>query len=430
MRKIPTHPLALALGLALFAVPPCSLANPDPASDTTARTTDSPEMAEMRAQIAELTRRLDEMAQTARAAQDIAQHADENATQAVKTASASSDAFSNARSKFHLTGYGFADFNAPRNGNAGFNSAAFNPIFHWLLDDNLLFEAELEFEVAPDGSTETNLEYASIDWMFSDYATLVAGRFLSPLGNFRQNLHPAWINRFATAPLGFGEDGAAAAPLGELGVQLRGGWDTASLGKFNYAAYVGNGPELDVEEDALGGLNTEGVARNTDGNLAVGGRLGWLPVPEIEIGVSYANGRTSVTDVEGVEVEGEPDRSYSFYGADLAWHPLRGLELRGEYARQRAGGAVLSVAPDAAVWRSWYSQVAYTIPNTSWELVGRYGDFKATSNPLMSARQAGLGVNYWLATKTVVKAGYEFNNPDLADSDIPDQLVLQIAHGF
>lgn len=179
----------------------------------------------------------------------------------------------------------------------------------------------------------------------------------------------------------------------------------------------------------LEGVISDGTARNEDGNLVWGGRIGWLPMPMFEIGFSFAGGRTSVTEVEGEGIAGEPDRDYRFYGGDFAWRPLPALELRGEYARQRAGSAASSLAPDSAVWRAWYAQGAYRVSGTPWELVGRYGDFESV-NEMMSTRQWGAGIDYWLTSSTVIKAAYEFNDPDLAMSEIKDRFLLQIAHGF
>lgn len=430
-----TTPLALALSIALgttIASPAAAASNPDAASATTSgtgtqRDTEAPEIAELRAQIAELNRRLEELAQQTTEARDSAQRADENAAIAVQTAANGNNALTDARTVSRLAGYGFVNFTAPQDGNAGFSTAAFNPIFQVQYGDNILFESELELAVEDSGETEVNLEYVTISWLFNDHAALVVGRFLSPLGNFRQNVHPAWINRFASAPAGFGHDGAA--PVADLGAQIRGAWATAGLGKFNYAAYVANGPELEAEEDVLEGVKANGTVRNVDGNLVLGGRVGWLPVPTLELGVSFANGRTSVTEVEGAEIDGEPSRNYRFYGGDFAWRPMPALELRGEYARQRAGEAASSIAPDSASWRAWYAQAAYRITGTPWELVGRLGDFESV-NEMMSTSQWGAGLNYWLTPSTVFKAAYEFNDPDLAMSPMKDTLILQVAHGF
>jgi hypothetical protein len=49
-----------------------------------------------------------------------------------------------------------------------------------------------------------------------DYVTFGAGKFLSPLGYFRRNLHPAWINKLPSRPPGFSNGQAASvAEIGE-----------------------------------------------------------------------------------------------------------------------------------------------------------------------------------------------------------------------
>lgn len=434
MHAIYATPLALVLDIALGATIPSPAVASDPASESgtapgaAAQTAaESPEIAELRAQIADLNRRLEQLAQQATAARDSARRADEKADKAAQTAADGFDAFANRRSNYHLAGYGFVDLVAPQDGDAAFSAASFNPIFHAQYDDRIFFEGELEVDVEESGDTEVNLEYATIGWLFSDHAALVAGRFLSPLGYYRQNLHPAWINRFASAPVGFDHDGAA--PNADLGAQIRGGWTTTTIGTFNYSVYVANGPELEAEVDMLEGVMTDGSVRNADGNLIWGGRVGWLPVPTLEIGFSFADGRASVTTADGEEIAGEPGRDYRFYGGDFAWRPLPALELRGEYARQRAGSAESSLAPDSAVWRAWYAQAAYRFTGTPWELVGRFGDFESV-NEMMSIRQWGAGLNFWLSGSAVLKVAYEFNDPDLAMSAINDRILLQIAHGF
>lgn len=421
-------PLALAVGIALSIASPWSLAASDPSND-------SAELAALRAQVAELTRRLDELAQkadstqaAAQAAQDTAQAADQRTAQLEQqTKTLVSTQPFETRVVSHLGGYGFVNFVAPQNGDAAFSQVGFNPIFHYSYDDKIFFEGELEVEAEEDGATSTALEFANVNWLINDNLMLVAGKFLSPLGNFRQNLHPAWINRFATVPLGFMDGGAA--PIADVGTQLRGSFTTASAGQFNYSVYAANGPTLEADGDEIEAIASEGGTGNADGNITVGGRVGWLPIPTLEIGGSYARGRVSVGSIDGEEAEDEPTRSYRFYGADFNWQPLPGLGVRGEYARQRAGSAEASIAPDKAAWRTWYTQAAYRLNGTPWEVVARYGDFKS-HNDMMSASQFGTGLNYWLTASTVIKAGYEFNNPDSPMSTVDDKFIMQIAHGF
>jgi len=136
------------------------------------------------------------------------------ARQAAQRAETSANEWKNTTSVTHLAGYASLDYISPENGSAAF-VASFNPMFHFQYNDLILWEAELEFEVEEDGNTEIGLEYSTIDVFLNDHMVLVAGKFLSPLGNFRQNLHPSWINKLPSAPPGFGHDGAA--PLAEFG---------------------------------------------------------------------------------------------------------------------------------------------------------------------------------------------------------------------
>ena len=161
------------------------------------------------------------------------------ARQAAQRAEKSAAEWKDSASVTHLAGYASADYISPENGNAAF-AANFNPMFHYQYNDKILWEAELEIEVEENGDTEIGLEYSSIDLFLNDNLILVAGKFLSPLGNFRQNMHPSWINKLPSAPPGFGHDGAA--PIAEVGVQLRGGATVGQLGKVTYAGYVGNAP--------------------------------------------------------------------------------------------------------------------------------------------------------------------------------------------
>lgn len=188
-----------------------------------------------------------------------------------------------------------------------------------------------------DGSTEVGLEYLTIDVNLNDYATLVMGRFLSPVGQSRQNIHPSWINKLPSAPSGFGHDGAA--PAAELGIQLRGAVPTGDSDmRMNYAVYIGNGPVLETEvedgETEIYSIGTEGVASNADGNMVAGGRVGFIPIPKLELGLSAAFGNTAI--------DMEADRSYRILGAGFAWQ-WKKFDLRGEYVQQEAGALASSV---------------------------------------------------------------------------------------
>ena len=92
---------------------------------------------------------------------------------------------------WHLAGYATAgaEFRT-RADEWDFGGLQFNPGFHFQYKDLVIFEAELEMEIEEDGETEFELEYSHFDILLHDYATLVVGKYLSPVGQFQERLHP------------------------------------------------------------------------------------------------------------------------------------------------------------------------------------------------------------------------------------------------
>ncbi|MFA5937730.1 MAG: hypothetical protein WC809_00115 [Sinimarinibacterium sp.] len=329
----------------------------------------------------------------------------------------------------HLGGYAFVGY-ASSDDAESFDALGFNPIVHFTYQDRLLFEGELEVTAGADGETEVELEYGVVEWLFSENAFLVAGKFLSPVGNFFQQLHPAWINKLPTAPLGFGHDGAA--PLTEVGLQLRGGAAVGEQARLSYAVYVGNGPELEgAEESEIEAIASEGFTRDADKKKTFGGRAAWLPLPTLEVGVSGAWGGAAVTTMDGQNVEDDPDRGYAAYGTDLWWRPLKALEFRGEYIAQQIDDEAASVAPEGGTWKAWFTQAAWRIGDAPWELALRYGEFTSPGNP-DGWRQLTPGVIYYIAPQALAKLAYESNSGEVPEGmgSLDERVLLQLAFGF
>ena len=349
-------------------------------------------------------------------------------------------------SLIHLSGYADVGYvKTDADGDDGsFNVGSFAPIFHYQYRDIVMLESELEIEIGDDGETETKLEYLTIDFFINDNMAFVAGKFLSPIGQFRQNIHPSWINKFASAPPGFGHDGAA--PVSDLGFQLRGGINLNGM-KANYAIYAGNGPELkaEIEADAaddsvieaieLDGVNAEAFGADRDGEKVVGGRFGLLPIPSLEIGLSVLTGRATITSFEAGEFTGveptlnnETSRDYDVIGADISWQS-KNTDVRYEYIKSEVGDLATSVADEGAEWETWYAQVAYKFLPGKYEFVIRYTEF---DSPHASADidQVGFGVNYLFTSSFIGKIGYESNDNPNAGFEADDKWLLQLAYGF
>jgi len=378
------------------------------------------QMESLQSQIEQLQRKLDERAASGDESSAEKEKIAELESEIQKLKKSQSE-LTDAESVVHLGGYGTVGYTNVENENGGFTTVMVNPILHYQYKDLMLLESELEMVVTETGETEFNLEYGTIDWLFSDYGALVVGKFLSPIGQFRQNMHPGWINKFSDAPPGFGHDGAA--PVSEIGAQIRGGAPLTAGSRMNYAAYVGNGPIVTIDGTDLH-VEAEGTTSNADGEMVFGGRLGFLPISSLEVGVSGAVG--------DVAPEGEEDlkRSYDVYGADMAWRPGKGYwDFRGEYIKTKVGGQESSAAPEAAAWEAWYAQAAYRFLPSKWEAVVRYGDFNSPY-PEDDQKQVGAGINYWFSPSAVAKIGYERNDGLEGEISDLDRWLLQMSYGF
>ena len=363
----------------------------------------------------------------------------EEATRTAESAAASRTARPLSDTKWHLAGY--ADAGAMFRTNGGDDTFAFghfNPVFHFQYKDIVMFEGELEFEIDEDGKTEVALEYATLNFLVHDNVSIVVGKFLSPIGQFQERLHPTWINKIGYAPAGFGHDGAQ--PSSELGVQVRGGISIGKRSMVNYAVMVGNGPRMGHE----GGLELEGFGRDDNQNKAFGGRIGFLPVPYFEIGGSYM--KAAVNGLEGTGALMPTTGKVKIWGADAAY--TRGpWDFRFEYlntvrgalnSAEEEGGEVEAL--DRLVLKAWYVQLAYRLSEITsspflrrLEPVVRYGKFNISGNHHLEEENAqtrlNIGLNYWIAPSLVARIGYE-QRKFLVEGIKEKLILLQAAYGF
>lgn len=344
-------------------------------------------------------------------------------------------------------------------GGTTFVAGTFNPALYFQYGNLLLVESEAEIEVNENGETEFTLEFAQFDIFLHDYATLVVGKYLSPVGQFQERLHPSWINRLADAPAGFGHGGVQ--PGAEVGAQLRGG---VPLGRsrFNYAFAVGNGPRL----DAMGEVMTEGFGRDDNRNKAISGRIGFLPLPYLELGASFlrakvegATGEPAIMESEGLRiasaVEGAggpvlPAARYSLWGLDAAY--TRGpWDVRFEYLRgvrkaipvEDEEGMEMEPLPRLKM-KAWYGQIAYRLSGLTqhrilqnFEPAIRYGRYQVRGLDELAGeaaeRRLDLGLNYWFAPAIVLHSAVQLRKFTARHEDEVNKdtrLLLQLAYGF
>lgn len=374
-----------------------------------------------------------------------------------------------------ISGYIFAGYDHAQHHNGNFTLGGFNPVFNFLYQDIVLAEAEVDFEIDRKSRTIVRLDYASLDFFLHKYVTFIAGKFLSPLGQFMQNQKPAWINKLPSRPPGFYP--FQAAPESEIGIELRGGFPICDM-LLNYALYVGNGPEAYVCpcNNLIDYVIYRGFNADEDGHKIVGGRLGFLPWPCLELGVSAAHGRIGLFfpnfnhrnsgcnfnncgsnsncgfngngcgsfnnfcgfnqiysgSTFGFEFFAPSCntipfdiRSYASYGADFSFR-CDNFTFRGEYIRQNIKGNPYTLVPGNR-WRAYYLQLAYRI--FKFEPVIRYGNYKTFQN-YYRHRQVAIGLDYWFAPSIVAKVAYEFNSGQMHTINNDNRFLFQVAYGF
>jgi hypothetical protein len=339
--------------------------------------------------------------------------------------------------KFLLAGWAEGMFEA-RNGQVSTFSASFNPIFLWELTPKLLFDSRLEIEPSG-GGTNVNLVNAQISYLLNDYIALGAGEFFSPSNVFVERFEPQWINKLPDRPLAVYH---GILPNISVGAQVRGGFPIGPT-RANYAFYVSNGPVLNTfDASSAGTLDFNSYTDNND-NKAVGGRVGFLPIPGFEVGYGFETSKpgfqgTSFSRVQALvqSVDLEVTRD-----SDL----LRGrINLFAQYAWSHVDHAVydpdgslgFGPLPLTAKQDGGYAELAYRPTKVDMdflrnlELIFRWDHLSRDPSGLGDPRETRwtLGLNYWLSPSTVLKAGYEWDQP----SGEPNRnaLFIQTAMGF
>ena len=318
---------------------------------------------------------------------------------------------------FALAGYGTVGLMKER-GNDGTGGQAFtanfNPIFLYSYQDKFLFTGELELGLLSNGDTETALEQAHITYDLGEHALLNAGRFLLPFGTFSERLHPSWINKLGTTrPVTYNDSaGIFTGALRDNGLQVRGHVPLGKFSKGTFNAFVANGPTY----VAVGSDERLRFGRSVDPKRispTLGGRLGFLPVPNAEIGLSYMGGKIT-------NASGNANRRFRAASLDAEYH-LRGFEARGEYIDLshdlNNGERVKS--------RGWYAQLSSRLSflNSSlqaFEGVLRYGNVRRDRvlGDFRNVNETSLGINYYhspFIKSTLSFSNYSTNRLDRLD---------------
>jgi len=332
-----------------------------------------------------------------------------------------------SKTQFMIRGYGHTGLNFTNTEGereSSYVGSAFAPIFLFKHSDRLMFEAELEFGLE-NNELEIGLEYADVMYVLNKNMTVRAGKFLLPFGTFMERLHPAWINRLPTRPLGFGHDGIA--PASGIGVELRGAFDLGGS-KLNYAVYSTNGPRLKdgTEEPEEAGMLMFQNFEDNNTSKAFGGRIGLLPFADSSTEVGFSTYSTSKVGAADSEYEGIGAFLYAvdFSFAKLIPEVKGFIDIKAQYNNSNIEDATYTEVHEDGdeeeytfdnKSNSFYAQLSYRPIMASSdflkkiELVGRYSNFNAPEGAEWEeqSNQYALGINYWLTWRSVIKIAYQ-----------------------
>ena len=304
--------------------------------------------------------------------------------------------------------------------------AGVSPLFLWEPTDRLLFEAAFDLGIATDAgnasSTSIDLTIANASYIVNDHLIVGGGLFVVPFGQYHNHFDPPWINKLPDDPLAFSDGGIA--PASEVGFFARGAFAVGSA-KVTYDAYLANGPNLITKDPAAAGsLNFHDFTDLNNGK-AGGGRLGFLPVPGLEVGYSAEFAQVAPNDFAGRNVDA------FLQAADLNWvqeiRPIGGvLTARAEWVWTDVGKATFDPAGRLGFGplrfgnfrQGGYALLAYrpTLSNNAvlrnLEFVFRYDALRvppAAPGGDHEQRYA-FGVDYWLTPSAVLKVAYEIDD--------------------
>ena len=291
----------------------------------------------------------------------------------------------------------------------------------------------------------------------NDSLTIIAGRFVAPIGFYNERLNNPWINKLpgdapGSGPLLWEQ---VLPPFALLGVQATGAFYLGcSPIKMEYAAYVSNGLNLTPATagsptiDELANLENMTDTFNiiTD-SKAVGGRLGfWWPEAGLETGFSAM--------YNGNYIAGGLPESMSLWAVDFNYHKGN-WDARAEYGMmyQQAQPFLNSVnsLPLTDITRQGFNgQIAYR-PRDSHnkylqnvELIYRYGyvnftgidpttlDLTTYATPMdvpVRRQQNEVGIDYYFYPRMVLKCAYQINDePGFHLHD--NQFLAELAWGW
>ncbi len=342
-----------------------------------------------------------------------------------------------------IAGDAFVGFSSQRRNTSSF-SAGVAPVILWKPTSNIIFETgfDIGLNTDPDTSSSTSfdLTIANVSLLLTDWLAVGGGLFVTPFGVYHNHFDPPWINKFADDPLAFSDGGIA--PGSSVGIFARGAELIGNM-KIVYDVYVINGPNLITSDPGVAGSLAFDNYSDLNNDKAVGGRIGLIPMPNMELGYSIMSGR--------VQPPGFSSTHALLQAVDFNYRPdvpaLAGtFDLRSEWVWSNVGRATYdstgSLGFGPVNFRNFrsggYVQLCYRPTHVNnkilqnLEFCGRWDILKVPeAAPGGGTEQRYIiGVDYWINPQVVLKVDYEFDHRSKSLGAAENALLFQLGIGL
>ncbi|MEE8143688.1 MAG: hypothetical protein V3T77_11350 [Planctomycetota bacterium] len=350
----------------------------------------------------------------------------------------------------HLGGYFDLEYTDEENEDRSFRQHRLVPFIFSDISEQIRFAAEIEFEDGGNSEDdgETKIEFATLDYVFSEAFAIRAGALLLPLGKFNL-IHDSPTNDLTARPKV--DRSVIPTTLSSSGIGFFGTFYPSEESRLDYEIYfVNNFRGLVEDSSSPTGFRSDfntvtglrggrpSLSDNTNNSLALDTRVTFSPFIGSEIGLSSNIGKY---DKKG-------DNALVIYAVDTVFQPayfwpkLGGLEILGEFARAEISRNTLARASGVPgdMW-GIYAQVNYhfmpgLLPEKLPEVFGDDSTFTGvvrlghTDLDGVRSERLTLGLNFRPIESTVFKVSYQFNFDEWDHGDANDAFLFSIASYF
>lgn len=300
--------------------------------------------------------------------------------------------------------------------NSYFDNHYFNVFISSQITEKLFVEGQLEYEHA---GKDVELRYGYADYKISDALVIRTGKFLVPAGQFNEYLYPEYLNK--TVSRAYVNREISPSAWGEVGVQLRGQFNSEENLTPFYALYLVNG----LNGDSGSGIrDLRGNDRDSKGgneNKAIGGALGLNIGDDIVLSTNFYTGKYTPDNELNLSIFGG-----SFYldkEKFSVWseYHLAVQESYNDPENTSLGRTELNK-------NGFYVQGGYMLTKKI-EAILRYDAINLDTTADDDRTRVTFGANYHLAKNAVFKINYELRQDDGEDPD-DNLLGIQFSLGF